>query len=205
MAFIGDSKYIGDGGGELQRLWTSYQWREIRGCPGRYVSSSRALRLLKPEDLIDVLEIRGVTLQLYEVRGKDTIVIGRFRSGGGLLSYVKRMETTCSVAEAVKLQQLESASNSKVLPEAAVSVNAVVKGGSESKESVESDNTPIFVHTLNTESGLIRKVDAMLLDFDAGDRAANECWAVIRNILSFLHDSEKNNSAYSLVCRMIKR
>ncbi|CAK9099158.1 Uncharacterized protein SCF082_LOCUS46446 [Durusdinium trenchii] len=62
-----------------------------------------------------------------------------------------------------------------------------------------------FVHTLNTESGLIRKVDALgvgnwgrLLESEPATYAAEACRACVA-VLPFLLDSEKNAAASALV------
>ena len=36
--FVGDGKYVGDGGESLQLLWDFKPWREIKGCDGRYTT-----------------------------------------------------------------------------------------------------------------------------------------------------------------------
>ncbi|CAE7261136.1 unnamed protein product [Symbiodinium natans] len=62
-----------------------------------------------------------------------------------------------------------------------------------------------FVHTLNTESGLIRKIDALQLCMHAADLLVAEPMAANAAaffgcvaILPFLTDSEKNASTYAL-------
>lgn len=69
---------------------------------------------------------------------------------------------------------------------------------------------PVFVHTLNTESGLIRKVEAMHVPlsviFNAeSHRSEAEAFSVIVHILTYLQDKEKNNSAYALVRALLHR
>eukprot|EP00434_Breviolum_minutum_P019084 symbB.v1.2.016824.t1/scaffold1293.1/size126329/12 len=63
----------------------------------------------------------------------------------------------------------------------------------------------IYVHTLNTESGLIRKVDALglrnwqcMLEAEPTMPCAEACSACVA-VLPFLLDAEKNASAYALV------
>lgn len=63
----------------------------------------------------------------------------------------------------------------------------------------------VYVHTFNTESGLIRKVDALgltnwrcILDPEPAGSCAEACSACVA-VLPFLLDAEKNASAYALV------
>lgn len=112
--FIGDSKYPDDGGINLQRLWEVWIWSEIKNCPGRYVTKHNIHATnISPYDLLQSLNI-SCPIHEYQVENKDTIVIGIFEDGGGLLTYVK-------------------------------------KDGR-------------YVHTLNTRSGLLRKVTSLGLD-----------------------------------------
>jgi len=60
----------------------------------------------------------------------------------------------------------------------------------------------LFVHTLNTESGLIRKVDALKIEPSVllvGSCGSSTRFVLIVRVLSFLVDKEKNASATSLV------
>ena len=68
----------------------------------------------------------------------------------------------------------------------------------------------MYVHTLNTESGMIRKVEALGLPTSAisGESRSDYVEAslsTIIHILTFLDDSEKNSSAYSLVRKYRQR
>jgi len=44
--FYGDGKYSGDGGKDLEKLWKAFIWKEIRCCPGRFISRNRKIRSL---------------------------------------------------------------------------------------------------------------------------------------------------------------
>ena len=57
-----------------------------------------------------------------------------------------------------------------------------------------SDGT--FVHTLNTESGLLRKIAALRVTVDLPQRA--RC---VLGVLAYLNDREQNAAAYALVRR----
>jgi hypothetical protein len=112
--FVGDSKYLNDGGSSLQKLWEVWSWSEIKNCPGRYVTKHNIhATTISPDDLLQSLNIHCL-LNEYHVDNKDTIVIGAFQDGGGLLTYVK--------------------------------------------------NDGRYVHTLNTRSGLLRKITSLGLD-----------------------------------------
>jgi hypothetical protein len=111
MAFVGDSRYLEDGGSDLQKLWEIWKWSEIKNCPGRYVTKSNPQATeISPTVLLHSLDI-NCSLNEYLIEGKDLIAISHFDGGGGLLTYLK------------------------------------------------SDGR--FVHTLNTESGLLRKMKAL--------------------------------------------
>ena len=154
MNFEGDGSYVGDGGSSLQALYMRYQWKELRNCPGRYVSSDRALRLVSAEKLAAETLGREGCIQSYQLPGRDNILVAPLDGGGGVLTYEKQSG---------------------------------------------ADGLPVYVHTLNTESGLIRKIDALgiQLTLPPGPRARR--LKAILGILGYLTDLEKNHSAYSLV------
>jgi hypothetical protein len=158
MQFRGDGCYSGDGGRLLQTLWEMHPWREIRGCPGRYTSSSRGLRATPPQDVVDAGAGGGAPLRplALSLPGKDDIVVTRFPGGGGLMSYIKQ----------------------------------------------QHGEDIVYVHTLNTESGLIRKLLALDVSVYPPVTEAPHYYPVYK-ILSYLNDAERNMSAYSLVVRMI--
>ena len=90
-AFVGDGKYQGDGCSALQTLWSISQWKEIRGCPGRYVCRDHALARKSPAD---VLALAAPPLAVcgsqHSANGKDPIEVRYLvDGGGGLLSYLK--------------------------------------------------------------------------------------------------------------------
>ena len=62
-----------------------------------------------------------------------------------------------------------------------------------------------FVHTLNTESGLLRKVEALKMPLDAlafaSARDRQNCACVLA-VISFLDDRDTNAAAYALVRRL---
>lgn len=120
LGFVGDGRYPNDGGRALQRLWDHrhIEWREIRGCPGRYTTTRAGgdvLRHTSAARLLDELSTPFSSTS-FEPQNKDPCSISRFHNGGGgLVTYIK----------------------------------ACTKG---------LTSRQVFVHTLNTESGLIRKV-----------------------------------------------
>lgn len=210
--FCGDGRYPKDGGVALQCMWEMYSWKEIKNCPGRYVSSSKELRLKSPECVLAAMATAAATTitttdssveaaaattadestlfgcpQVFDVQGKDMIIVNRFPDGGGLLTYVK-----------------------------------LTAGGDIGTGTGSGTGTgigayePTFVHTFNTESGLIRKIDAMGLQFDpfvslstaqppqvsAIHRNSAVQFYIVKYILGFLTDTEKNQSAHFLVVRV---
>ena len=112
MTFIGDSKYIGDGGSTLQRFYELWNWSEIPNCPGRYVTKkNREAEETSPSEVLLRIECGNELYESWPVHCKDTVVYVHFSDGGGLITYVK------------------------------------------------ADGR--FVHTLNTETGFIRKTNAL--------------------------------------------
>jgi len=109
----------------LQAALALHAWREIRGCPGRYVVS-RALDRVAPAAMLGERASSAAWAEFPAPRqGRDAVCVAAFRDagGGGLITYLKR----------------EGAATG-------------------------------YVHTLNTPSGLERKLRGMGL-FDAVQRA----------------------------------
>eukprot|EP00050_Salpingoeca_kvevrii_P017427 m.65038 g.65038 ORF g.65038 m.65038 type:complete len:127 (+) comp7551_c0_seq1:1160-1540(+) len=80
-----------DGGELLRRLWVLFSWREIRGCPGRFVVS-RDADTTTPEELLAAIgadESVCASLQRVSSAGRDPIALVAFPGGGGLLTYIK--------------------------------------------------------------------------------------------------------------------
>ena len=119
--FQGDGQYPGDGGHLLQKLWESFPWKEVKGCPGRYVSNSDILRRTSPEALRSAFG-QGCPVENFSVPGKDEVATVRFHGGGGLITYLKPTDP---------------------LP---------------ARDGTFNEGGVVFVHTLNTESGLLRKI-----------------------------------------------
>eukprot|EP01061_Rhynchopus_euleeides_P036516 TRINITY_DN61587_c0_g1_i1.p1 TRINITY_DN61587_c0_g1~~TRINITY_DN61587_c0_g1_i1.p1 ORF type:complete len:129 (+),score=35.60 TRINITY_DN61587_c0_g1_i1:96-482(+) len=114
-SFCGDGQYKGDGGVWLQRLWDALQWKEIRGCPGRYTLPKGAENTTPHSDVLLRIGYEGGVLRERSAGCADTLLITLLPGGGGLMSYAKPDGVT-------------------------------------------------FVHTLNTASGLKRKLTALSLE-----------------------------------------
>jgi hypothetical protein len=110
-------------------------------------------------------------LHEFNIDGKDPITVCRFRGGGGLMTYTKVKQP----------------------------------GGGKGEGLWASGPSILFVHTLNTESGLIRKIDALPgiepSDVHFRSKHAASRFILIRTILTFLEDQDKNASATTLVRR----
>jgi hypothetical protein len=144
--FVGDGNYVGDGGELLQRLWEFASWKMIPNCPGRYVIKHKKQRPF----LVDGVPVTSV----------DT---GDF------------VRTALAVKEGdvpdIVVHDLES-------PRCVDRVKIVVFGTEGSGGGVityckqdhnaadgELANGPtIFVHTLNTASGMRRKLGGLQID-----------------------------------------
>jgi hypothetical protein len=113
--FQGDGLYPGDGGAELQRLWSHHNWRALGGCDGRFVQRGKALSQISLPELCSQWRVAVSSPAICccdaSADDGDSVWCVRFRGGGGLLTYAK--------------------------PDG------------------------VFVHTLNTESGLCRKLVAL--------------------------------------------
>ena len=65
----------------FDELMTKWNWKPIRGCPGRYILNSAPIDL-SPQDLLGDVE-----LNTFQVPGaRDRVVVARFEKGG-LISY----------------------------------------------------------------------------------------------------------------------
>lgn len=63
----------------FDELWSRYPWREIRGCPGRFVSDAAAPALSAIAG--------GVPVHAFDVpAARDRVLVAVF-PGGGLISY----------------------------------------------------------------------------------------------------------------------
>ena len=118
--FIGNGLYCGDGGSELQRLWSGHAWKPLNGCDGRFVCRDKSLAPMSLTKLADALRLNAASpiVRCRDVGDGDgdAIDVVRLRGGGGILTYAK----------------------------------------------AGTDSTPPrYVHTLNTESGLSRKLIAI--------------------------------------------
>ena len=91
--FQGDGAYVGDGGAWLQKLWELCPWKEIKGCPGRYVIPKKGecatthAELLR-RDGLGFDPAQGCT-ELRSDGCVDGLVLTIFPGGGGLLTYCK--------------------------------------------------------------------------------------------------------------------
>ena len=129
----------------------------------------------------------------FEVPGKDPIDVARLPGGGAIITYVKQ-EAGEQHEEPGKKRAGEG------------------EGQGEPRREPSPRLRFVYVHTLNTESGFLRKAEALGLDLatifaasassSSSDSsfscAAAECTV---RILGFLLDGEKNACAYSLVRR----
>ncbi|KAG2788793.1 hypothetical protein PC129_g4388 [Phytophthora cactorum] len=139
VTFVGDGNYVGDGGELLQRLWEFATWKMIRNCPGRYIIKHKK----KNPFLIDGLPVTSI----------DT---GDF---------VRRaLATTEGEVPTIVVHDLES-------PRCVDRAKVVVFGAEGCGGGVityckqEQDGEAIYVHTLNTASGLRRKLGGLQIDY----------------------------------------
>ncbi|KAF4696787.1 hypothetical protein FOZ60_015695 [Perkinsus olseni] len=173
-AFEGDGNYIADGGAILQKLWEGHKWKEIKNCPGRYVSPrNRTICSLTPTEVLDSL-IGSVRWVPVTSTTTPSAVVGRL--GSRVISRGAHM----------------TASTSK---DACWFFAFCDGGGLITYEKADG----IFVHTLNTESGLMRKIDAVAASELSQALQLNKIDGWILNVLSFLDDASLNAGAYPLI------
>ncbi|KAH7477089.1 hypothetical protein KRP22_001016 [Phytophthora ramorum] len=143
-AFVGDGNYVGDGGELLQRLWEFAPWKMIRSCPGRYIIKHKK----QSPFLVDGAPVTAT----------DT---GEFVR--------KALSTTEGELPTVVVHDLES-------PRCVDRVKVVVFGAEgcgggvityckqDAAASEQEQTAAIYVHTLNTASGLRRKLEGLQID-----------------------------------------
>lgn len=159
FAFVGDGLYCGDGGAELQRLWSSHAWKPLKNCDGRYVCRDKWLSEHSLESLVDVLRISvssAVSSRSPQEDGHDQVHVLRLQGGGGILTYT-------------------------------------------------NSRAGRFVHTLNTESGLARKLIALgmlqtLVDTIPGQ--AGLLFGSIANVLEWIPEPERTKAAPAIAVAM---
>ncbi|KAE9006916.1 hypothetical protein PR001_g16041 [Phytophthora rubi] len=145
QAFVGDGNYVGDGGELLQRLWEFASWKMIRNCPGRYIIKHKK----QAPFLIDGVAVTAID------------------SG----DFVRRALAT-SEGEVPTI-----AVHNLVSPRCVDRIKVVVFGAEGSgggvityckQETISSDEAQdgaaVYVHTLNTASGLRRKLRGLQID-----------------------------------------
>ncbi|TYZ67516.1 hypothetical protein PybrP1_004642 [[Pythium] brassicae (nom. inval.)] len=148
-AFVGDGQFAGDGGASLQRLWDAGDWTMIRGCPGRYVLRGRRSRPAR---------VAGALATQLDTRALLAAALGE------------------EAAARVCVQRLRSARCADV-----VAVGVLADGGGVltyckregNGGDTEADASDVVhVHTLNTASGLRRKLEGLDIDYVLQEREA---------------------------------
>lgn len=71
---------------DFEELWSRYEWKPIRNCPGRYVL--KEITKLRPEDLC---ESDVESLKYLPAAAQDPVLVTKLKSGG-LISYLKKDE-----------------------------------------------------------------------------------------------------------------
>ncbi|CAJ1343818.1 unnamed protein product [Effrenium voratum] len=174
--FCGDGQYVGDGGAALERLWAGLRWREIRNCPGiglTHSTRSHKQRLrnacFNPAALFSPRRYTTPDKEARELNPSQLL-----RKLG--LDQLEPLMLRLPGKDPILMVRLVGGGG----------LLSYLKGGS------------LFVHTFNTESGLIRKVDALqwpdselrrLLEPES--RSCAEAFRGCLAVLPFLLDSEK--------------
>jgi hypothetical protein len=83
MAFVGDTKFPGDGGANLQRLWEKWPWRPLVDQPGKY-TMRRIGDGVPPEALCETAGLGK--LKAEKIKGaSEHLVLVELDGGGGEL------------------------------------------------------------------------------------------------------------------------
>lgn len=73
----------------FDRIFATGNWKPIRNCPGRYIFIAGRNRLTAEEIVGHHIE----TCRFISEKIPDAVVVAKFATGGGLISYVKENET----------------------------------------------------------------------------------------------------------------
>ncbi|KAJ0409563.1 hypothetical protein ATCC90586_010074 [Pythium insidiosum] len=135
-AFVGDGQFVGDGGATLQRLWDFARWRMIKGCPGRYIIRDKQNNpALVDGQRVTALDARALLRAALGDATADQLVV-----------HTAQSERCVDGVQVV------------VFPDSGGVITYV-------KPSADgSDQPAAYVHTLNTASGLQRKLEGLRLD-----------------------------------------
>lgn len=181
LGFVGDGIFVGDGGNMLQCLWQSFQWRALHNCPGRYsmVTGGKGSELagLNPQEI------------LTRIFSSSSI------SGNCIItSLVVRNK------DPILLTRFSDKGGGALL--------SYLKGGQGGNGGIVIDGRRYThaVHTLNTESGLGRKMAALHLSWNLIHninhhvQSAGGCASlrVLLTVLAFVSPQEHNPCAYAL-------
>ena len=188
-------------GWELRGLLTAWPWKEIRGCPGRYLVRGREAcewaRRTHPAALCEAAGVHDVDCESHPRRSRrgvvgnnqqggggekargdnhrggvsdeddddddddaerDAVCVVRFSEGGGLVSFVKTSPPSANRATTGTHRGGQGVSQCGWDARRAASSEVVGSnpGGGETR--------PWYIHTLNTPSGLARKLRALGID-----------------------------------------
>lgn len=69
----------------FEQVFDKWNWSEIRNCPGRFIFADGRSRLTVEE----IIEIETEVYQFRSEKIADKILVARFDTGGGLISYIK--------------------------------------------------------------------------------------------------------------------
>ena len=131
--FIGDGEFEGDGSAALQKLWDMLPWQHMRvHCPGRYRLAGRQISVIRAQETAPLQLL--ATMGVQEEKGSSCGAEMMFRS---------------LVINAESLGREDSVFVARFSGEGGGGLLTYVKPSG------------VFVHTLNTDSNLKRKLDAM--------------------------------------------
>jgi len=71
----------------FEQAFVQWNWKPIRNCPGRFIFAEGRSRLIAEE-------IAGIKIKTYEFRSEkvpDKVLVAKFNTGGGLISYLKEV------------------------------------------------------------------------------------------------------------------
>eukprot|EP00040_Diaphanoeca_grandis_P022912 m.123920 g.123920 ORF g.123920 m.123920 type:complete len:238 (-) comp29025_c0_seq1:350-1063(-) len=206
--FVGDGKYIEDGGLALQHLWDAYSLylKPIRNCNGRYTVHHRAkTQTMSPLTLV----LQTLWLQRAELKGPN--VSTRQTEPNSLAPQPQqptREQLGFALRQTLPGSRVVSTIISPVSGKDDVEVVRLVGGGG-LLSYCKPDGT--YVHTFNTESGLCRKIIAIggniavqKVAQDLGERSSI-LFRICCRILSFIDDRHGERTMLASSCVVVVR
>ncbi|GAB9468383.1 hypothetical protein Gpo141_00005700 [Globisporangium polare] len=145
-AFVADGQFAADGGATLQRLWDFCEWKMIRNCPGRYVLKQRKSAPVRVQLASSDSDSSNSSRLATDVDTRAFLTAALGEEHAAAIAVYQLQSERC--ADAVQVAIFHDS------------------GGviTYCKRDASEDGAVVYVHTLNTSSGLQRKLQGLRLD-----------------------------------------